>query len=729
MRSILPLNLITFLAAFLLFQIELIVAKLFLPNYGGSYLVWGSCIVFFQTMLLLGYAFAHAAIRYFGISRYRIVHAVLILIPFLFFPGRSLAIGDAGGVSNLSLNVFLKLCVTIGPVFFVLSTASLVFQVFLSRSSLQQKKNPYALYAVSNLGSFSALLSYPFVFECFLSLSQQLWLWRGLYVFLVVLQLAVFVLIRVADKPAAESVSQKRLVWYDVLRWLVLGAAGSVMFLSVNNIITTETSPVPLLWILPLCIYLFSFVLNFKQNPWCPSWIVSRIHLILVLCACVFFFVQKGIFSFAVELILLSGGLFVLCMYCQNRLMAYKPIEEQRLTLFYVVFSFGSCLGGFLTSWIIPKISVDLIEYLIGMMIITAVLPGERAARSRWHYAGWIAVGVILWGMGRVWPLYYSTLTILIFLIILVFMVRSAFRRDRMAILLGLAVAIGVFPVLENTWMNEKMVTQRRNYYGVYRVIDSLSKRTFYHGMTVHGTQSLDASMEHEPTMYYGHTSPIGEVLGSNEFHADLVGAVGLGVGTIAAYGRPGQIIDFYELDPDVVDIAQRHFSFLKNSKAMIHFIPGDARQSLAERPSARYDVMIIDAFSGDAVPVHLLTAEMILMYQRHLRDKGVIFFHTSNRYISLYPIIARNALLLGADVCFKFNRSPGPLEAPSEWVMVSWDHQRIDHMMVDGGWRAFDFRDIQRYKPWTDDYSTILPVIRWGALMKSDSPLGNNEK
>jgi len=394
---------IVFVCAFLLFQIELIIAKLFLPSYGGSYLVWGSCVVFFQAVLLSGYVYAHIVINKFGVYQYRKLHLVFILLPLIFFPGHAINLGLPQSGIPLSLDVFRLLLLTIGPVFFVLSTISIIGQSWLSGSQLPQRSNPYALYAVSNLGAFAALISYPFLFELVFSLDQQILMWRITYLAVVILQ---FIAVRTIEvNPQSKKIKETvdDLTTKQVCSWFLFGAAGTIMFLSVNNIITAEIDPLPLLWVVTLGIYLLAFVFNFKHKPWCPQWIVNKIHVILALSIVLYFLLRRGTLPISVSLNAFCVVLFVLCMYCQNRLYNSRPKNDAHLTKFYVVISLGSFVGGLIVSWIIPLVSTWFIEYLFGICVIAwAIVLGGKQVKVK--FSEYIFVILCLLAL-FIWPI------------------------------------------------------------------------------------------------------------------------------------------------------------------------------------------------------------------------------------------------------------------------------------------------------------------------------------
>jgi spermidine synthase len=721
MKRVRFLDLVTFISAFLLFQIELIIAKIFLPNYGGSYLVWGSCIVFFQAALLLGYLYSHFVIRHFGIARYRFAHLGLMLLPLLFFPGRPISVGYGDNPFSLSWDVFYQLLITIGPVFFVLSTISLVTQTYLSRSDLPSRDNPYALYAVSNFGSFAALLTYPFVFEFFLPLSQQLLIWRILYFLLTALYALVIVVIPVRGEQKAKEKGAFGFRGPEAGKWLFLGAGGVIMFLSVNNIVTIKVAPLPLLWILPLSIYLLAFVLNFKKTPWCPSWIRDKAHITLGFSALLYFLIQQSIFPVTIELALLTAVLFILCMYCQNQLIRLKPQDESDLTAFYVVISLGSFIGGIMTSWVIPLLSDELIEYLIGLIIIAMTLPvsGEGKKHAKIYYIRMVVYFTVFM---TVWPIVFYEYNVwaLLFMFLVVTLVYGELAKVKYFVVISLACLLCVLPYSEMFWRSEVSIYKKRNYYGTMRIVDVQGVRLFYHGTTLHGSQSMRKGEENLPMMYYDAQSPVAEVMTSDRFDFKTIATVGLGAGMIATYTRPGQALDFYELDPDVGTVAQEFFTYTKNASARITNIYGDARLLLDKNRQAKYDLIVIDAFGSDAIPVHLLTVEMIAKYREHLNKDGILLFHISNRYLELSPVLARIAYAAGTNVCYKLGQSSTYTGLITTWVVMTWDDEPFTALTKDLGWGEYNSEAVKKYRPWSDDYSSVLSIIKGDALIGS---------
>lgn len=661
--SFVLLSIITFFSAFLLFQIELIIAKLLLPVYGGSYLVWGGCVVFFQAVLLAGYFLAHKGIDFLGLKKYLKVHLCLLLLPFLFFPGRPIHIDHHASNLPLVLDIFLRLIITIGPVFLVLSTASLVTQSWLSKSTHTRRNHPFILYAISNVGSFMALWTYPFLVEPALTHTMQLNIWRIVYVLLVVLTFWAFKTIAVSD------VKEEREVTLPVsrsvaIRWLLLSAAGVMMFLSVTNLITYEVAPIPLLWIIPLSIYLLSFILCFKSKPWYPFWLKPIPAIALCLGVMFYFQVRTSFLPAAWSVILFNLILFFLCLFAQRELIKTKPATGN-LTFFYVMISLGGFLGGFVTSWIVPLISYSPVEYLMGLAIIAWVYP-HKVTRF---------------------------------------------------VLLGLIViAIGA-----DYWTNpHHSLVKKRNFYGIYDVFDKNEVRTFVHGTTLHGLEWTTPEKRFIPLGYYSPMSPMGDIFKQDIFNAKRVGAIGLGAGTTAMYSKPDVPMDFYELDPDVLSIAQQHFWYLRMAPGPVRIAIGDARLSLANSPGVIYDLLIVDAFGGDAIPVHLINKDVIGLYREHLSAHGGILFHIPSRYFNLEPVLANIAKATGAFVAMKVAKQDG-ITLHSFWGILTWDQTRFMRLVTQEGWRALDVADYKPMRTWSDDYSTVMPVLQfdqlWAAL------------
>jgi spermidine synthase len=713
----------TFLSAFLMFQIELIIAKLFLPNYGGSYLVWGACIVFFQAVLLAGYVFAFAFIRRLGMSSYLKIHLWLLLVPFLFFPLRDFHLSFGSFTIPLVLDIFWRLTVTIGPVFFTLSTMSLVTQSWLAVSDLKQRVNPYRLYAVSNLGSFAALLTYPFLIEPDLTNTQQLQIWRILYLVLVLGNCLAWALIKTGQNQQKGTVPlssrEQSPSKSEMLRWLCLGAAGVVMFLSVTNIITYEVAPVPLLWVIPLGIYLSAFILNFKKNPWCPSWIVRFIGPIIGLAALMYFLPLKLFLPALIVIAIFCVFLFLICMYTQNQLIRSKPISDAHMTLFYVMISLGGFLGGILTSWVIPLISNSLIEYLTGLLLVASMFRPSYKKLSRWKLWACVLMAAAAF---FIWPYFVKTYHLSLFVLLWagVWCAFSGLTYDKKSLSAVLAGLILTTPFLESIWQHEHFIIKKRNYYGIYEVYDNKDGiRVFVHGTTLHGIEFIDQGKRQVPLGYYSPESAIGSLLIADVFQAKRVGVVGLGAGTLSMYSKPSCPVDFYELDPDVKKLATNYFWYLADAPGDVNVILGDARISLNKAPDGAYDLLAIDAFSGDSIPTHLVNKDVLAEYRRKLSGRGAIVFHITNRYLNLEPVLAKIAEDSGAYIAVKDVGDQG-LNMRSIWCVLTWDDDRFLKLITRQDWQPLEIAPKDQGRIWSDDYSTILPIMNMGEMAAS---------
>ena len=741
MKKIYYLYAINFISAFLLFQIELIIAKIFLPKFGGSYMVWGACIVFFQFILLLGYLYSHFIIKKIGTYKCSYLHFIIILLPLLLFPGRPLPeIISHSGVP-LVIDIFLQLSLTIGLAFFVLSTISIVTQSWLAHSQLPQHRNPFMLYAVSNIGSFIGLLSYPFIFEAFFDLDTQITIWRILYLLFILLYLVSLLTIDFSDKSVpdfkifdrsllvkrssytGESIRQK-------IYWVLLSAAGCILFLSVTNVITYEIAPCPLLWIIPLCIYLASFVLTFREKSLYPQWITNKFHLVMGFSVLNFFFAQKAMLPILLQIIAFIVSLFALCMFCQLELYESRPKKKDELTVFYLLISFGGFAGSLFVTWLAPLLFTSPYEFLFGLFIIGLSLwIKQGSTKLNFYYLRLILYVALLI---VAWPLVFEKYNIFGFIIILLifgFIFKQLDKRKN-ALCICLLIVMILAPFVDGNWSRYGLVLHsemnshtysHRNYYGLYQIIDVPYLRIMYNGNIPHGAQNVtkDKKINSEPLCYYHRNTPVGKVLSSNKFATNKMGVIGLGVGTLSAYGKKGEEIDFFELDPDMSFIASS-FDFLHNSQAKLNFFYKDARIALREAPLENYDILVVDAFSGDSVPVHLLTTDAIREYKVRMKDKGIILFHITNRYLNLAPVLFSNAKAVNAFALIDWNETSEGVLFTSEWVALTWDYQIKNTLISQLHWKEPSEWVLKPVRIWTDKYSNVLSVFELKTLLDS---------
>ena len=697
-----------FLSAFLLFLVQPLLAKQILPWFGGSAAVWTTCMLFFQTLLLAGYAYAHWLVVRPSPRLQLRIHAALVLLSLLaVFSLGSMTAPPAG--SQPTLSILRLLTLAIGLPYFVLATSGPLLQAWFARA--HPGSATYRLYALSNFGSFLGLLSYPLLLEPLLHHATITRIWQTLYAVLAMALLAIAVAAaRVGSNmipPRAEVVARQPTGWRPPLYWLVLAMTSSVLLLSVTAHLTQDVASIPFLWVLPLAMYLLAFIFAFDRESWYRPAIFLPLTLLLTLLMAagltetLHFHLLHNLTDIArdpfvsaswstpdvmpaVQAIpLFTLGVLVLCWFCNGELVRHKPPTDQ-LTWFYLVIAAGGALGALLVSVVGPLLLPGYFE-LPAVLIFLALLCTFRA-----H--GW-------------WRVLASIPTLLVLL----------------------------FAVRYTVQLHSETIAIVRDFYGVFRVEqstgnDSASEistkhnandvRSFFSGVILHGDQRLDATSRRVPTEYYTPSSGVGRTLHLLTQPTLHVGLIGLGVGTLAAYGRTGDRYDFYEINPDVLAIAHTYFTYLGDSRARTSVVLGDARLSLARQSPQHFDLLVVDAFSSDAIPVHLLTREAMREYARHVSPDGVIAFHLSNTELTLMPIVQDLANAIGrrAVLVSDATDDDDELTSDTDWVMVTNNRLVLDGLLAapDGLLAAPDahlLRPEIGFKPWTDDYSSLLQV------------------
>jgi len=617
-------------------------------------------------------------------------------------------------MSLLFFNIVWHLLLNVGCVFFVLSSSSTIWQAWLSVSEFTERKNPYVLFSISNLGSFLALLFYPFIFELYFDLGQLQHFWRILYFVLCVTQGLVLykIVLSKARLPHVSNGNSGSISRLTVASWLLYSASGVILFMSVTNILTLDIAPMPLLWMVPLAIYLFSFFLNFKKKPLIFNWCYKHIEIFFGI-SILFYIYTK---AYTMPIIISVAGylllLFLFCMFVQFRLYDLKP-DRQHLGKFYFIVSLGGFLGGVLVAWVIPKITTSLIEFVIGLFVIILGLIIDH--KSKRNIKGLIIT--VLWvGLLFIWPQYFTAHNFFEFILILIIITVLFYyqRKQFLLMSLGFLVIIITNTSLEAIWSNRQDLFRYRNYYGMGRVYDRDAVRFFEHGSIIHGAQFLDKKREGRPLAYFSLNSPIGEVLTLKDFHRENIAIFGLGTGVLSTYAWADQNVDFYELEPDVFHLANEYFSFLRNASGNLNYIYGDARINLCKN-NQKYDFIIQDAFSGDTIPTHLLTKEALICYRDHMNEDGLLIFHLSNKFIENGLPLISTALSMGGNVCFKNGPAEGPYIFKSTWVIVTWDKREYDKLVEKLKWKPVNNKLIlQKHRIWSDSYSSLLPYIKW---------------
>ena len=667
-----------FLSAFLLFQVQPIAAKMILPWFGGTSSVWSVCLVFFQATLLLGYAYVHWLHERLAPRRQMVVHGSVLLLSLLTLPITADPAWKGLALDHPSLSVLGVLAMTVGVPYLLLSTTGPLMQAWYARAHAGTAQ-PYRLYALSNLGSMLALLSYPVVVEPFLTVPRQGWVWSTGYGAFVLVCLATLrhtwqrgrdAPPAAATTPAGEPDQVAAPPWHERLLWIALAATPSLLLLAITRHLTQDVAPVPFLWVLPLSLYLLSFILCFDA----PRYYVRPLFIgALPLAFWALDHVLNHGANVPLLVALLSGALFVFCMVCHGELVRRRP-PVRHLTLFYLMLSVGGALGGLLVGLVAPAVFDAYHELPLGLMLCA------------------LLVAVVLWP--------------------------QAPRLVRAGLVLALlAYGLRLGQVALETVQGYRSVT--RNFYGQLRVEDSRDERlgpmrALVHGRINHGEQALAPEHRREPTAYYCRDSGIGRAIASlPQDRPHRIGVVGLGTGTLASYGRAGDEMRLYEINEQVLELARRDFTYLADTPATTVPVLGDGRLMLEREPPQRFDLLVMDAFSGDSIPTHLLTLEALGAYRRHLREDGLLALHITNRYLNLEPVMAAAARTLGLKVLALRLKPPAQdlYCRSSTWVLLLTPQQaaRLPAPLRQGEW----VEPRPGFQPWTDHFSNLLAVLK----------------
>ncbi|APZ99357.1 hypothetical protein BWQ93_13345 [Sphingopyxis sp. QXT-31] len=721
--------------SFLLFQVQPMVARMVLPKLGGAPAVWNSAMLVYQALLLGGYAYAHWLGR-FQVRRQAVIHLALFLVAALWLPIGIAQIAPPGPGQE-ALWVPLLLLASIGPVFFVVSAQAPLMQRWFAADS--RAGDPYYLYAASNLGSFAGLISYPALVEPNLPLAAQSWGWAAGYAVLVALVAAAAAArwrSHAAPADSAPVADEPRPTWRRQLHWLLIAAVPSGLMLSTTTHLTTDIVAMPLLWVLPLGLYLLSFVVAFS-NAEAIKQTFRVLAPAVLLIAGGQSLLSTGGGSMLVALMSLVM-LFIVATALHDYLHHLRP-APQHLTLFYLVMSAGGVVGGLFAALFAPLLFDWVYEHPILVLAAAALLPLPpflpwniwlKVKNPIPYVLAMLAVaGFACWKLVGGWDGTFQGMNGLwAGLILLVGLLVVGWRWAYIAALALLMLGVGGIETLQKGTDGMRV----RSYFGVYTITDDAARqeRRLAHGTTLHGLQLTSPGHQRRPTTYYGFQSGVGLTLDKADLLAGpnaSIGIVGLGTGTLACYRKPGQAWTIFEIDPAMVGIARdpTKFSFIPDCAPDVPIVIGDARLQLAEQPPARFDILVIDAFSSDAIPLHLLTAEAFGVYTRALKPDGILLVHISNRFFALEPVLAAEAKARGWQSAIRMDPATGGDAgglAGSNWVALTATPQRMQRLTGgvqprekaydDGVWVPLAGRD--GFSRWTDDYASTLPILIW---------------
>ena len=733
-----------FLSSALLFAIQPMFAKMVLPLLGGTPATWITSMLFFQSALLAGYAYAHWSTRWLGERRQTIVHGLLVVVAVAALPV-AVPRGWAPRPEDHPVAWLLAvLLVGVGLPFFVVSSTTPLLQRWFARSPHAAAHDPYFLYRASNLGSMVGLLAYPALVEPRLRLADQGRMWAAGYLGLAALTagcaLAPW---RAGPRTAAEEAGEEERaeeqtadrgagedspVPLGVARrahWLALAFVPSSFMLAVTTYITTDIAAVPLLWVVPLALYLLSFIAVFSRGPFLLAGLTAQLHPFLVLqlvLLVVLGATEPVLLVVAVSLV----AMFVSALVCHGRLAEDRPPSRQ-LTEFYLWVALGGALGGAFNAVVAPTVFDSVVELPLAIVLACLLRDRQQATEDTGPArvldlvlpVGLLAFAVGAVAVGRAAGLGSTTARVVAFVVALLLCAGFAARPARLA--LGVAAVFVAAAVASGG--GEDTLYANRTFFGVLRVERDGEREThrLVHGNTTHGAQSTDPGRRREPLTYYHRTGPVGQVFAMLRAPAEAeeVGVVGLGTGTLACHGRPGQRWTFYEIDPAVARIARdpHLFTYLRDCPPQVDVVLGDARLSLARSHSERFGVIVVDAFNSDAIPVHLLTREALALYLDKLAEGGVLVVHITNRYLDLAGVVgdlvadARLAGLVRDDLASEPRMATG--RAGSVWAVLARRPSDLAPLAAHPDWRPLPTR--AGAEVWTDDFSNLLGALRRG--------------
>jgi hypothetical protein len=721
-----------FTSAALMFVLQPLFGKILLPLLGGSPAVWNTCMVFYQSILFLGYLYAHFLSTRLSQHKQILVHVGIILVSFLALPVGLPESVSPPTESNPTFWLLGVLFLAIGLPFFVVSTTAPLVQKWFANVGHHTSDDPYFLYAASNCGSLIALLSYPFLLEPNIGLAHQKSYWSFGFVFLCLLIAACAFTLWKAQQAKAEDEqpveADGELSVATKLHWLALAFVPSSLLLGLTTFISTDIASVPLLWIIPLTVYLLTFVIVFSKWHDKVHPLMVWLQPIVLLPFIAYSFINPAVLPYWVDLGLHLSAFFLATMVCHGELARLRP-KTKHLTTYYLIMSFAGMLGGMFNTFVAPFIFNAVYEY--PLMIVAALLlrPGLKESisnKKEWLKQLFLPIALAVVGLTLFFsiddlPQYLDTIGVgLILLAGLTYAFRS--QPLKLALLTGILIffTFGLHGLLSHT------LYQERTFFGVLSVRESLltdeqgqpeKYREFYHGTTKHGAQRLAAKDSRTPSTYFSQQGPIGQLFSEYDKANDnwTVGIIGLGAGTLSCYTKPQQHWTFYELDPLVDEIARNpdYFTFISQCNPKMATVVGDARLSLEKEPDHKFDLFVVDAFSSDSIPTHLLTQEAIKLYFDKIKPDGILALHITNRHLALKKVLALHETNLHLSALIQEFKPEQeiPLVIATDWVVMAKKPELLEPLRQSqlGHWQKLPLSfDV---KPWTDDFTNIVTI------------------
>lgn len=702
MRFLFPICL--FLGAILLFSIQPMVAKSLLPVYGGTPAVWIVCMLFFQVILLFAYGYAAILSVFNKPLVWRLTHSVLIILSFLVFP---LLLRPVTINNSPEWSILFNLLTQLGLPLLVVGASAPLLQFAYSQTKEKGATDPYFLYSASNLGSLLSLLLYPWVIERFIGLKNQFHLWNVGYVFYVVL-LGLVLFARRYQPLEKQNTEVRDWQWQKVLYWIFLSFVPCSLMLGVTLYITTDIAATPLFWVLPLALYLLTFVIIFTSKPLISfPWIVRNSLFFLIFPITGFILTASQITIWQSILFHLLN-FFVLALLCHGQLYLSRP-KPQLLTLFYFCLALGGVLAGVFNGILAPHWFNQVYEYPLALLLSLFALP-QYKKKGAW----WLPMVVLILMLLHYcildihWPGGLSSFQVCAFLALLLIVV---WQKDRTSLILSLLILFGFIfsPLLQD----DTILLQERNFYGVKKVIDRQGVHALINESTVHGLQVMGEKKPNGGNSYYGAISSIVGVMQQQKSPLSVT-IIGLGIGTMMCQFRQEDQIKVIEIDEQVIGLAKNPqlFTYLRDCPVHATIIRNDGRLAVEQLSDHSQDLLIVDAFNSDAIPVHLLTFEAFTLYQQKITKDGGILINLSNRHLQLLPVINAAGRALELMVFYLNSKGvPALTQFDSEWVFLTSNEDFAFQLMKGSNWR-FDASDEQLL--WTDDYSNVIPLLRW---------------